>query len=119
MPVAAPKGRIFLKKSLLHVKSKSLRLGVVVGCIDLCQREAVDVSVPEQHLEQRLAAVGRIRRENFGRPNLVRRKALREFHHLPDIRPRFGRRLDKLVPELGAPLRVAVGALFFDPHCRR
>ena len=82
-------------------------------------RELVDLAVAEQHVEQRLAAVLGLLGEQLGRPHLLDLEALGELHQLPQVGARLARRVDQLVPEVRAPLGVAVGAFLLDPHRRR
>ena len=93
-----------------------LRLVVLVARVDLGERELVGFAVGEKDIEQGLAAVlGRLG-EDVLRPDLVGGEALGELHQLPQVGARLARRVDELVPEVGPPLGVAVGAFLLDPH---
>ena len=113
--VAAERG-VFLEQALLQVEAERGALVVGVAGLDVGQREAVDLAVAEQHVVERLAALlGRLRQQLRG-PDLLDREALGELDQLPEVGARLAGRGDELVPELGAPLGVAVGALLLDPH---
>ena len=78
--------------------------------------ELVHLAVAEQYVEQRLAAVIGIVGQDLRRPHLVGGEALRKLHHLPEVGACLAGSVDELPPHMGAALRVAVGALLFDPH---
>src|SRR5688572_31752211 len=59
---------------------------------DVCSSDLgilVHLSVAEQHLVQRLAAVFRLLCNQFGRPHLLHLEALGEFHQLPQVGARL------------------------------
>ena len=116
--MAAAELGVFLEQALLHVEAEGLRLVVFVVGGNFAGRELVDIAVAEQNVEQRLAAIIGIGVEDLRRPHLVGGEALREFHQLPEVGARLAGRVDELPPDMGAALRVAVGAFLLDPHRR-
>ncbi|HUH05935.1 MAG TPA: hypothetical protein VML75_28290, partial [Kofleriaceae bacterium] len=116
MAVAAPEPGVLLEQALLDVEAESLRLVVAVLAVQVLERIAVDLAVGEQHLVERLPPVLGAGVEDLLRPDLVGGEALGELDRLPEIGARFAGCCDQLVPELGAALGVAVGALLLDPH---
>ena len=80
VPVAAAEFGIFLEQPFLHVEAKRLGFAVLVAGSDFACREPVDLAVAIEHVEQRLAAIVGIGRENVSRPDFVRREAFRKFH---------------------------------------
>ena len=79
----------------------------------------VDLPICIQDLVECLAAVFAILSQQILWPDLVGCESLGEFHQLPEVGLRFPGGIYHLVPELGPPLGVAVGAFFFHPHRRR
>src|SRR6185503_18690801 len=89
---------------------------VLVALLDIAERELVDLSILEQHVEQSFVAIFRPLGEQLLRPYLIDLEAPGELHQLPEVRAALAGRIDKLVPELGTSFGVAVSALLFDPH---
>ncbi|MNZ60499.1 hypothetical protein D3C78_785700 [compost metagenome] len=119
MPVAAAESRVLFEQALLHIEAEMLRLVVLVGRVGLRCRELVDLAVAVEHIEQGLAPqFGALGQQLLG-PDFLDLEALGKLHQLPQVRTRFIRSLHQLVPEVGTPLGVAVGAFLFHPHRRR
>ena len=116
--MAAAEFGVFLEQAFLHVEAERLRLVVFVFGGNFARGKLVDIAVAEQNVEQRLAAIIGIGVQDLRRPHLVGGEALRKLHHLPEVGARLAGRIDELSPDMGAALRVAVGAFLFDPHRR-
>ncbi len=89
---------------------------VGVAFLDLRGRKLVDLAVLVEHVEQRLAANLRLLGDQLLRPDFLDLEALGELHQLPEIGLGLAGRVDELVPELRAPLGIAVGAFLLHPH---
>jgi hypothetical protein len=63
-----------------------------------------------------LAAIGWVLLQGFRRPYFLSLEALGNLHELPEVGACVAWRIDKLMPELCAPLGIAVGKLLLDPH---
>jgi hypothetical protein len=107
---------IFLEQSLLDIEAERLGLVVGIAFVDVGDREFIDDTVPVEHVVQRLAAILRLLRNQFVIQYFLDLEALGEFHELPEIGARLARRGDELVPELRAPLGIAIGAFLLHPH---
>ena len=96
-------------------------LGLAVSKIRIhfAQWILVHLAVAKQHLVKRLAFVSGIALKELPGPDLVGSETLGKLHGLPQIGFRFTRWVHHLVPELGAPLSIAVGTLLLHPHGRR
>src|SRR5690606_6045505 len=80
--VAAPERGVLLEQSLLEVEAEVLRFVILVIRVQVRERVAIDYSVCEQDLIERLAFVLRVRIEQIRGPYLIRREALRKFDDL-------------------------------------
>src|SRR5579859_5322775 len=69
MPMATAERGVFLEQTLVHIEAE--RLGFVVGVtgFDLIERKLVDLTVAIKHVEQGLAAIFRLLRNQFLGPH--------------------------------------------------
>ncbi len=116
MAMAAAEGCVFLEQALLHIEAEMPGLDVVVVRVDLARRKAIDLAVAKEHVEQGLALVVRVLVEQLRRPDLVGGEALGKLHQLPEVGAGLPRRVDELVPDMGAALGIAVGTFLLHPH---
>src|SRR5262249_58651524 len=77
------------------LEAERIRLVVRVAGSSVRQRKPVDLPVPEQHVEQGLAGVFRLLRDQLGRPHLLDLEPLGELHQLPEIGRSEERRVGK------------------------
>src|SRR4029079_15047511 len=94
VPMATTERGVLFEETLLHVEPAALRLVVYVTGFHVGQRKLVDLTIPEQHLIERLAADFRLLRDLLGRPDFLDLEVLRELHQLPEIRACLARRVD-------------------------
>ena len=117
--MAATERGVFLEQALVQIESEMLGFGVGIGGIAVARRIAIHHAIAEQHIVKRLATEHGIGGKYLGWPHFIRGEALGEFNDLPDVGTCLAGRIDQLMPELRAPLGVAVSAFLLHPHRRR
>jgi hypothetical protein len=100
--MAPAEGGVFFEQAFVDVEAE--RLGLVVGIpgFDIGYRKLVDLAVFVEHVEQSLASIFGLFREQFFWPHFFDLETFGKFHELPEIGSGLYRIRDDLWPDAAA-----------------